>query len=298
MKRSKPLIALLLIVLLLIPAIIPAYATTFYYSSGYELYREGDSNGWIINSYAEDSSEINLPSVLLEDNVTTIGGRSFEKRTTLTSVTIPSSFTTIGAYAFDGCTSLSNVAFGENLQYIYVGAFRYCDLLTTIDLSGTKLSLIANTAFYKCSGLTEVTLPDTLESIGANAFANCSSLKKIIIGRNVTAIASSAFNNSPNTVIYCYYDSFTYNFAKDNNISYVLLDGVKLGDTDGDKHVSINDVTAIQQHLAELESIEGIYLYAADANRDGVLDISDATTIQMFLAEYELPYPIGEIITQ
>ena len=114
----------------------------------------------------------------------------------------------------------------------------------------------------------------------------------------MTNIASSAFKNSPNTVIFCYYDSFAYNFAKDNSISYVLLDGVKFGDTDGDGHVNINDVTQIQRHLAELETLEGIYLYAADANRDGVLDISDATAIQMFLAEYEIPYPIGEIITQ
>ena len=77
-----------------------------------------------------------------------------------------------------------------------------------------------------------------------------------------------------------------------------LQDGVKLGDTDGDGHVNINDVTQIQRHLAELETLEGIYLYAADANCDGDLDISDATAIQMFIAKYKVPYPIGDLITQ
>ena len=84
----------------------------------------------------------------------------------------------------------------------------------------------------------------------------------------------------------------------DNSIRYRLLDDVKLGDTDGDGYVNINDVTAIQRHLAELEHLEGIYLHAANANQDGTLDISDATTLQMYLAEYDIPYPIGEVITQ
>ena len=78
----------------------------------------------------------------------------------------------------------------------------------------------------------------------------------------------------------------------------VLLDEVKLGDANGDGSVNINDVTQIQRHLAELESLEGIYLHAADANQDGTLDISDATTLQMYLAKYDIPYPIGEVMTQ
>ena len=95
-----------------------------------------------------------------------------------------------------------------------------------------------------------------------------------------------------------WYDSYVYNFAVDNKISYILLDGVKLGDVNGDGHVNINDVTTIQRYLAELETLEGIYLHAADANQDGTLDISDATTLQMYLAEYNIPYPISEIMTQ
>ena len=79
---------------------------------------------------------------------------------------------------------------------------------------------------------------------------------------------------------------------------HVLLDDVMLGDTDGDGYVNISDVTHIQRHLAELESLEGIYLHAADANQDGTLDISDATTLQMYLAKYDIPYPIGEVMTQ
>ena len=62
--------------------------------------------------------------------------------------------------------------------------------------------------------------------------------------------------------------------------------------------LNINDVTTIQRTLAVLESLEGIYLYAADTNRDTMVDISDATAVQMFLAEYDIPYSIGQVLTR
>lgn len=77
-----------------------------------------------------------------------------------------------------------------------------------------------------------------------------------------------------------------------------MRDGVKLGDVNGDGSVNINDVTTIQRTLAELESLEGIYLYAADTNRDTMVNISDATAVQMFLAEYDIPYSIGQVLTR
>ena len=67
-----------------------------------------------------------------------------------------------------------------------------------------------------------------------------------------------------------------------------------LGDANGDGHITIGDVTAIQRHIAELEPLTGIYLLAADVDQNGIIDIQDATTLQKFIAEFELPYPIGE----
>ena len=67
------------------------------------------------------------------------------------------------------------------------------------------------------------------------------------------------------------------------------------GDANGDGHVDINDVTAIQRHLAELEHLSSNRIKAADVTGEG-LDISDATAIQMYLAEYENTYKIGETV--
>ena len=61
---------------------------------------------------------------------------------------------------------------------------------------------------------------------------------------------------------------------------------------------NINDVTAIQRYLAELEALEGVCFEAADVNQDGTVDIADATALQRYLAEYEMEYPIGELMTQ
>ena len=59
-------------------------------------------------------------------------------------------------------------------------------------------------AFYNCSGLASITIPDAVTSIGSSAFSGCSGLTSINIPDGVTSIGSYAFSGcSGLTSVYC-----------------------------------------------------------------------------------------------
>lgn len=69
------------------------------------------------------------------------------------------------------------------------------------------------------------------------------------------------------------------------------------GDADGNGKVNINDVTAIQRHCAQLETLtEKKQTLAADVDGNGRITIDDATFIQEYLAEFENTYDILGVI--
>ena len=61
-----------------------------------------------------------------------------------------------------------------------------------------------------------------------------------------------------------------------------------IGDTNLDGIINVRDVTAIQRHLADLETFTEEQLAVSDTNGDGNVDIADATHLQMYLAEFDV----------
>ena len=169
-----------------------------------------------------------LTEITISDSVTSIGSTAFYGCSSLTSIVIPDSVTSIGSSVFSGCSGLTSITipfvggsvkasndtyqyplgyvFGTNsytggtkTQQFYYGpstnsttrSYYYIPSnLKTVVVTGGN---ILYGAFYGCTGLTSITIPEGVTSIGPYAFDGCSGLTEIVIPDSVITIDDYAF---------------------------------------------------------------------------------------------------------
>ena len=84
----------------------------------------------------------------------------------------------------------------ENQNAYYVTGLGTCadtNIVIPSEYQGLPVIGIGNRAFYGCTSLTSITIPDSVTSIGDSAFSNCPALTNVTIGNSVTSIGICAF---------------------------------------------------------------------------------------------------------
>ena len=118
----------------------------------------------------------------------------------------------------------------NDLEYTVKGinehTFSNCSGLTSVTIPNSVTS-IAEGTFYNCSGLTSITIPNSVTSIESSAFSGCSGLTSVTIPNSVTSIRSDAFAKCGNLEnVYCYAEKIPYlgfYIFKDSYIEYATL---------------------------------------------------------------------------
>ena len=248
-----------------------------------------------ITGYNGIKENILLPEYVKQGNlyysISGIASSAFSGRNSLKNIVISGSVTSIGQGAFSGCSSLESITLpfvGNKLNgttnthfgYIF-GASSYSDNDDYVPTSLKEVIITGGTciddyAFYKCSSLTGITIPNSVTSIGYYAFYECSSLKSIVIPSSVISIDSHAFRGCSSLTIYCetkskpsgwssywnYFNRPVYwgiNFYEENGIQYVLNTETKEATISGyvgnDANIVINETIIVNDIEYSVRSI-------------------------------------------
>lgn len=178
-------------------------------------YSFGTDNRIILNRYKGTSTSVVVPSVINGKRVQRIGKRAFSS-CVIKEIEIPQGIKEIGEEAFWGCCGLKEVKLPQSITSIMEGAFARSSV-ETINIPGSVSTVskdvfrnsqirnimisegvknIGEGTFAECANLTQIDMPSTVSSIGANAF-EYSALTMINIPCGVSSIGAGAFEFTP-----------------------------------------------------------------------------------------------------
>ena len=185
------------------------------------------------------STDVVIPDTYRGLPVKNIGEKVFLDNERITSVIIPNGIINIGRSAFNGCTSLTSVTIPESVESMSIYAFSVSSHLqvyiTNVEswLKIASVSQLPNNYgslhILDANGneITELTIPNTVTSIGKDAFKNAIHLTSVTIPDSVTVIGDSAFQNCNSLVSISLSDTLTsisaYAFQGCSSLSDIVV---------------------------------------------------------------------------
>ena len=152
------------------------------------------------------------------------------------------------------------------------------DLEIPAEIDGKTVTSIGDSAFFGCTSLTSVIIPNSVANIGYSVFDGCTSLAEITIPSSVTSIGGNAFVNTP------------WLAARQEENPLVIVNGILLdGTTCTEEEIVIpNDVISIcgfafwENHMTSVvipDSVTSIGSYAfSDCGNLKNITIPDSVT--------------------
>lgn len=200
-------------------------------------------DGATINNDKNPLKDINIDTLIIGDEITHISDYLlYSNNQGVKKVQIGKKVKSIGKYAFQYEASLNSVVFvGKDIKELGTGCFYKCTGLKNIELpdSITRLGVYC---FEDCIKLETIKLSNLLSEIPTRCFDNCESLKGIDIPESVTNVNSGALEECSSLE----YVHFSVNTKINKIDSSVFRDCVKLGRIDLPESIEEIGVQAFQ----------------------------------------------------
>lgn len=178
----------------------------------YTVLSEEEGTVEVASTTQEYDSEITVPATVDNDGktytVVGLGYFAFNNRKELTTVNLPATIETIGirgTHSFHYCSALVNINVDEaNPTFASVDGVVYDkDITRLVICPGGKTSvtvpstveIIGASSFRTCTVLESVELPSSLTTIEIAAFINCEALPEIDLPESVKEIGEDSFRN-------------------------------------------------------------------------------------------------------
>ncbi len=227
---------------------------------------------------------MNLESVTISNGIETLGTGAFYLCPKLTEVYIPASIKNIKGKLFNGCSALTTIEIDPTNRAYYsignciveaksktliegcngsvlpekckitsigAGAFNgYASCISNWTLSGGYLT-----------GITSITIPDTVTTIGKSAFVGCSNMTELFVPKSVNYIDDNAFKDCSGLTKIIFagseeeWDQIYKGASWNSNtgayeVAYLNQTSNLRGDLNGDGAINIMDVLRLAKFVA------------------------------------------------